>query len=92
MAEELHKPIKRKFTKRKVLVNGIDDIWSADLVDMQSFVKHNDGVKYLLNVIDVFSKHAWSIPLPDKTGNSITNAFDRIINQSNRKPEKLWLD
>ena len=92
LAEELHKPIKRKFTKRKVLVNGLDDIWSADLVDMQSFAQHNNGVKYLLNVIDVFRKYAWSVPLLDKTGNTITNAFDNIIEQSNRKPNKLWVD
>ena len=59
---------------------------------MQSFAKHNNGVKYLLNVIDVFSKYAWSIPILDKTGNSIVNAFDKIIKQSNRKPDKLWVD
>ena len=45
--EEHHKPITHKFTKRKVIVDGIDDIWSADLVDMQTFSKHNRGFKYL---------------------------------------------
>ena len=50
LAEELHKPIKRKFKKRRVLVNGIDKIWAADLVDMQAFSKYNRGVKYLLAV------------------------------------------
>ena len=92
LAEELHKPIKRTFTKRKVLVGGIDEIWSADFVDMQSFARHNNGVKYLLNVIDVFNKYAWSVPIMDKTGNSITNAFDKIIKKSNRKPNRLWVD
>ena len=58
-AEELHKPLRRKFKRRRVLVNGIDKIWAADLVDMQAFSKFNRGVKYLLAVIDVFSKYGW---------------------------------
>ena len=50
LAEELHKPIRRKFKKPRVLVNGIDKIWAADLVDMQAFSKFNRGVKYLLQI------------------------------------------
>ena len=59
---------------------------------MQSFSRHNKGFKYLLNVIDVFSKYSWSIPLMDKTGKAITDAFNRITKMSNRKPKKLWVD
>ncbi|DAC81743.1 TPA_asm: integrase [Trichoplax MELD virus] len=92
LANELHKPIRRNFPKRRVRVNGIDDIWSADLVDMQEFAKYNSGYKYLLNVIDIFSKYAWSVPVKDKTGNSIAEAFDKIIKSSHRKPIKLWVD
>ena len=54
LADELHKPIIKKFPKRKVYVNGIDKIWAADLVKMQAFSKFNHGVRYLLTVIDVF--------------------------------------
>ena len=54
LTEELHKPIRRKFKKRRVLVNGIHRIWAAVLVDMQAFSKFNRGVKYLFAVIDVF--------------------------------------
>ena len=54
LADELHKPVVKKFQKGKVYVNGIDTIWAADLVDMKSFSKFNRGVKYLLTVIDVF--------------------------------------
>ena len=91
LAEELHKPIKRKFEKRRVLVvNGIDRIWAADLADMQAFAKFNRGVKYLLAVIDVFSKYGWLIPLKDKTGKSVASALKTIFKE--RKPEKMWVD
>ena len=69
LAEELHKLIRRKFKRRRVLVNGIDKIWAADLVDMQVFFKFNRGVKYLLAVIVVFSRYSWLLPLKDKTVN-----------------------
>jgi len=56
LTEELHKPVTRKFRRRKVYVNGIDKIWAADLADMQTFSKYNKGVKYLLTAVDMFSK------------------------------------
>ena len=90
LAEELHKPIRRKFKKRRVLVNGIDKIWAADLVDMQAFTNFNRGVKYLLAVIDVFSKYGWLIPLKDKTGKSVASALKTIFEE--RKPGKIWVD
>ena len=71
-------------------VNGIDKIWAADLVDMQSFSKFNSGVKYLLTVIDVFSKFGWMLTLKDNTGVSVANALKEIFKQ--RKPEKLWTE
>jgi len=73
-------------------VNGIDIIWAADLVEMQAFSKFNRGVRYLLTVIDVFSKYGWMLPLKDKTGKSVTDAFKEIFKKSKRKPEKLWTD
>ena len=59
---------------------------------MQAFSKENRGVKYLLTVIDVFSKYGWMIPLKEKTGRSVANALRTIFNQSLRKPQKLWVD
>ena len=90
LAEELHKPIRRNFKKGRVLVNGIARIWAADLVDMQAFCKFNRGVKYLLAVIDVFSKYGWLIALKDKTGKSVASALETIFKE--RKPEKMWVD
>ena len=89
LAEELHKPIRRKFKRRRVLVNGIDKIWAADLVDMRAFSKFNRGIKYLLAVIDVFSKYGWLIPLKDKKGKSVASALKTIFEE--RKPEKMWV-
>ena len=92
LAEELHKPITRNFRKRRVISKGIDKIWAADLVEMQKYSKWNKGVKYLLMVIDVFSKYGWIVPLKDKKTESVSTAFDEIFKKSKRKPTMLWTD
>ena len=90
--EELHKPITRNFRKRRVISYEIDKIWAGDLVEIQKYSKWNKGVKYLLTVIDVFSKYGWIVPLKDKKTESVSSAFDRIFKKSKGKPEKLWTD
>ena len=93
IAEELHKPVKRKFKRRRVMVYTIDDIWSADLTNsFQSLSKQNKGYKYMLNVIDVFSKYAYSIPLKTKSADEVMEAFDNLFKFSGRQPRKLWTD
>ena len=89
LADELHKPINRKFNKRKVYSQFKNNIWGVDLADMQSLSRKNKGIKYLLCAIDLYSKYAFVIPLKDKKGISIVNAFNKIIKQSNRKPNKI---
>ena len=79
LANELHKPIIRKFKKRKVYSSFRDNIWGVDLADMQSLIKYNKGIKYLLYAIDLLSKYAWVVPLKDKRRISIVNAFQKII-------------
>ena len=54
LADELYKPVTRKFQRRRVNVNSVDEIWAADIIDMQAFSKDNNGIKYLLTVIDIF--------------------------------------
>ena len=92
LAAELHKPVKRNFPKRRVLSNGIDEIWAADLVEMGKFSQWNKGIRYLLMVIDVFSKFGWIEPLKDKRGESVTEAFEKIFASSRRQPRLLWTD
>ena len=79
LVEELHKPIIRKFKKRKVYSAFKDNIWGTDLADMQLISKFNKGVRFLLCVIDIFSKYAWVVPLKDKKGVSMTAAFQSIL-------------
>ena len=85
LAEELHKPIIRKCKKRKVHSPFIDNIWGADLADMQLISK-------FVCVIDFYSKYAWVIPLKDKKGITITNVFQILLDESNRKPNKKYVD
>ena len=69
-----------------------DNIWGADLADMQLLIRYNKGTRFLLGVFDIFSKYAWVVPLKDKKGISIVKAFQIILKQSNRKPNKIWVD
>ena len=68
-----------------------DNIWAADLVETGSLSSKNKNIKYLLCVIDVFTKYTWVKPLKDK-GKTALNAFIEIVSESNRKPNKLWVD
>ena len=92
LAEELHKPIIRKFKKTKVHSLFIDNIWCTDLADMQLISKLNEGNRFLLCVIDIFRKQAWVIPLKHRKGTTISNAFQKILNETNRRPHKIWVD
>ena len=91
LASELDRQIIRKFQRQKVYSSFRDNIWGVDLADMQSLSKYNKGIKYLLCAIDIFSKYAWVVPLKDKSGISIVNAFQKTISEG-RKPNKIWVD
>ena len=92
LAEELHKAIIRKFKKRKVYSAFKDNVWGADLADMQLISKFNKRFRFLLCVTDIFSKCAWVIPLKDKKGVSIVNAFQKNLKRPTRKPNKICVD
>ena len=62
-------------------MNGIDEIWASDLIDMQAFSNNKNGIKYLQTIIDIFSKFVWIIPLKRKTGQKVANAFSRILKE-----------
>ena len=87
----LHKPARRHYKRNSVIVGGIDELWQMDLADMQTMAAENDGYRYLLVCIDVFSKYLWVIPLKAKTGPALVTAFKKIL-ESGRKPEKIQTD
>ena len=89
LAEELHKPVIKKFKRRKVKVRFIDNIWATNLAEMGSIFSKNKNVKYLLCVIDIFTKYAWVKLLKDKKCKAVLNAFIEVVNESNQKPNKL---
>ena len=92
LAEKLHKAIITKFEKRKVRSPFIDNIWGAGLADMQLISKFDKEFRYLECVIDIYSKYAWVIPIKDKKGITITNAFQKVLDESNCTPKKIWVD
>ena len=92
LANELHKPIIRKFKRRKVCSSHKDNIWGVDLADMPLISKFNKGIKYLLCVIDLFSRYAWVIGQKIKKKIVLLKGFQSILNKSGRKPNKIWLD
>ena len=92
LADEPHKPIIRKFKRKKVYSSFTDNICGVYLADMQLVSKYNKVIRFLLRVMDNFSKYAWVVPLKYKKGTTIVNAFQSILSSSKRKPNKIWVD
>ena len=99
LAKEVFSPQIRKFNKIKIIPLYKDETWSADLIDKSNLSKYNKNYKFILTVIDIFTKYAWAIPLKDKSGTSVTNAFKTIVQSTYgrspigiRLPERLWVD
>ena len=87
--EEMYKSGMKKIEKRKVHSSFIDNIWVSDLADMQLLSKFNKGIHFLLCDVGIYSKYDGVIPLKDKKGIAITNAFQKILGEWERKPNKL---
>ena len=86
----LHKPTRRRFPTLPVLVMGMDEQWTADLIEVGSIARYNRGYRYLLTVVDVLFKYAWVEPVKSKTGKDVTAAFEKILKRSDeRQPLKL---
>ena len=92
LAEELHKPIIRTFEQTKVHSPFIDNTWGTNLDEMQLISKFNKIVRFLLCATNIFHKYALVIPLKHKRGNTIADAFQKILDRSNCKPNKIWVD
>jgi hypothetical protein len=92
IADELHKPVKRKHKTRKIFVSEKDETWSVDLADMQQWAKQNYGYKYILTIVDIFTRYAWARPLMTKTGAEVAEAFQKIFEESKRHPRFFYWD
>ena len=91
LSEELNKPVTHKFQRKKIIVNYIDHIHSADLVDMKMYSKMNKGYNYIFTNIDIFSKYAWAFPIKTKKiQDDVKLCFQKIFKE--RKPDYLWSD
>ena len=98
LAKEVFSPQIKSFRRERIIPLYKDEIWSADFFVKLSLSKYNNNYKFILPVIDIFTKYAWAIPLTNKSGLSITNGFKTILSEGpqggseSRKPEKLWVD
>ena len=92
LTEELHKPIMRKLEKQKVHSSFIDNILGANLANMQIISRFNEEIRFLLCVVDIFSKYVWCFPLKHKEGTTIINALQKVLVESICRPIKIWVD
>ena len=98
LAKEVFSPQITKFRRRRIIPLYKDETWSADLIDKSSLSKYNNNYKFILAVIDIFTKYAWAIPKKNKSGLSKTNGFKLVLGEGPRggseirKPEKVWVD
>ena len=92
-AYTLHKPARRHFPRNRIYAGSIDKQWQADLADMVRLQRDNNGNRYILTIINVFFKFAWSVPVKNKDRKSIRDAFKLGLTSENpRKPEQLQTD
>lgn len=87
-AEEIHKPVKRKFDRRTITATAPNNIWSVDLLDVSKWKEQNNGVTFLLIIIDIYSRYLYVVPLKNKTQTEVLNAFMSL----DVTPNNLWTD
>lgn len=91
-AYTLHKQRKLRFPRIKYFPSNIDDVWSIDLADMQNISTYNYKKRYILAIIDNFSRYAWCVPIKDKTSESVINAFETVFKKTKRRPLNILSD
>lgn len=92
VVKELHTQARRNFSRRRVIVRGLNETWQSDLLQIDQHARENKGYKYILVVIDIFSKYLWTESLKDKSGNSVTSAFESILKRVDQTPKNLQTD
>lgn len=91
IVNELHKPARRNFKRRSIIIKALNDLFQADLVEMIPYAHENKGYKYILVVINGFSKFIWTVPIKTKTGVEVTKEMSKILKPPNI-PKNLQTD
>lgn len=92
IVNELHKPARRNFTRRRVIIKGLQDLMQIDLISLIPYAKFNRGYKYILVAIDTFSKYVWAMPIKQKTGKEVADAMNAIFKDPKAIPQNLQSD
>lgn len=92
VVEELHKPARKNFKRRRVIVKGLNDLFQADLVEMIPYAKVNKGYRYILVVINAFSKYVWAYPIKRKSSQAVAKAMKKLLLSIKIAPKNLQTD
>lgn len=92
VVNELHKPARRNFRRRITTIKGFADLWQIDLAELQPYAKSNEGYRYILVVIDCYSKYLWTVAVKDKTGSTVTNAMKHVLKEAKYSPKHIQSD
>lgn len=92
IVDELMAPARIRFKRRKTVLKGIHDLWQIDLLHFKQYARFNNNITFILTVIDCFSKYAWAVPVKTKNANDVTNAMNKIFQQSGRVPKNIQSD
>lgn len=92
VVNELHRPARRNFKRRRVIIRGLNDLFQADLVEMIPYAKINRNYRYILIVINTFSKFVWAFPIKRKSGKEVTEAISKIFTRRQNVPKNLQTD
>src|SRR6266566_1742632 len=91
VARELHAPARRHYPRRRTVIKGYNDLFQADLLEMIPYARENRGYRYILMVIDAYSKYLWAAPVKRKGGKDVTEAMEQILSEG-RVPQNLQTD
>ena len=92
VVNELHKPARKNYKRRRVIIKNLNDLWQADLVEMRPYAKFNKGYHYILVVINTFSKYVWIQPVKSKSAKEVTLAMANILKQVKNTPKNIQTD
>ena len=85
-----HKHLRKTFSRRKVLVLRIDEIWTMDLVFVEGLTSYNYGYSYILTILDIFSRYLWAKPLKSKRPKEVASIVETVIRENGASPYKIW--